>query len=315
MHLSLQEKKFPEDVFLCPDAGNRKSIESGASADIVMCWTCSSCDLECPVNIATNMLRPQKLVRLANLGIIDELLCIPEIWYCLTCRRCDRICPNAVKPSYLIGYIRQEALRRGIISWKKFRRYNKLFTRFQKARWRAAAVCMNGAIPEIPASRWQEWMDTPLKDSLDRVISGKRHAAVFSTYQDLFREKKGSLCFACGECSSVCPVSCHRSVFDPRCLFRLVQLGLIEEALKSPAIWLCLNCGRCTDACSQKVDGCAIIERLRELTIENGILDKGFFYRLEQANRKLLPWFLDAVDDLLGFSAKTQDSCLERVHP
>jgi len=64
-----------------------------------------------------------------------------------------------------------------------------------------------------------------------------------------------SSCFTCGECSSSCPVAVERSAFDPRFIFRMVNLGLAEELLLSPSIWLCVQCGRCTEACSQLVDG------------------------------------------------------------
>jgi heterodisulfide reductase subunit C2 len=95
---------------LKPDAGHRKLIEQGAQADINRCWTCGSCDFECPVNVATGQLRPQKIVRMANLGLLDELLYEPAIWYCLTCRRCLQICPNTVKPSELIFHIRRVSM-------------------------------------------------------------------------------------------------------------------------------------------------------------------------------------------------------------
>ena len=59
----------------------RQVIQKATLADSTMCWTCSSCDSECPVEIATNRLRPQRIVRFANLGLIDELIALPEIWY------------------------------------------------------------------------------------------------------------------------------------------------------------------------------------------------------------------------------------------
>ena len=52
----------------------RKSIGSGAKTDINLCWTCGACDAECPVNLATGRLRPQAIVRMANLGLLEELI-------------------------------------------------------------------------------------------------------------------------------------------------------------------------------------------------------------------------------------------------
>jgi ferredoxin len=87
----------------------RLRIEQAIRADSTMCWNCSSCDAECPVEIATNRLRPQRIVRFANLGLFEELIASPEIRYCLTCRPCNRVCPNRVKPA--LGRRRRPALR------------------------------------------------------------------------------------------------------------------------------------------------------------------------------------------------------------
>ena len=107
-----------------------------------MCWTCSTCDSECPVEIATNRLRPQRIVRFANLGLIEELIASPEIWYCLTCRRCSRVCPNSVKPETLIRYARTDAVRCGVVSYAAARSYYDLFRRFQRVRWHAVRHCL-----------------------------------------------------------------------------------------------------------------------------------------------------------------------------
>ncbi len=49
-----------------PDAGLRNLIHQCAKADIYLCWTCGSCDNECPINIATGRMRPQKIVRICH---------------------------------------------------------------------------------------------------------------------------------------------------------------------------------------------------------------------------------------------------------
>jgi hypothetical protein len=41
-----------------PEPKNRKFIEGGAKAGHRKCWTCGSCDFECPVNVAAGRLRP-----------------------------------------------------------------------------------------------------------------------------------------------------------------------------------------------------------------------------------------------------------------
>ncbi|MFZ0240100.1 MAG: 4Fe-4S dicluster domain-containing protein [Desulfobacterales bacterium] len=284
-----------------PDAGHRNLIEQGANADIKRCWTCGSCDFECPVNVATGILRPQKIVRMANLGMLDELLHEPAIWYCLACRRCKQICPNTVKPSDLIAHIRRISMKRNIISTETNRAYRFLFERFQRVRKRAVVMSFQGKLNSISDRQWCDWLLTPVNESRRTICFNSTESSSNDAFKS-YNSARAAACFACGECSSACPVSCERSVFDPRALFRMFNLGLTDELLSSPAIWLCLDCGRCTSACSQLVDGRDIIRRLKDEAIQRGIIDRNFFPRLEQANRLVYNRWLQEVDALFGFN-------------
>jgi heterodisulfide reductase subunit C len=295
----------------------RQVIQKATLADSTMCWTCSSCDSECPVEIATNRLRPQRIVRFANLGLIDELIALPEIWYCLTCRRCNRVCPNLVKPETLIRYARAEAVRRGVVSLATVAAYFDLFRRFQRVRWHVASRCLHGNVAPPTDADWQRWLRTPIPDATAPVP----FANLFKRSKP-FRAAAGAAgvadCFTCGECSSACPVSGERSTFDPRFIFRMVNLGLQDELLQSPTIWLCLECGRCTDACTQKVDGCLMIARLRELAIREGKVSGDFALRLRQAQQPIFMRLVDEIDCLLCVPAVAESrtcspACLPAV--
>lgn len=295
------------DSMLTPDAGFRKKIDQGANADINRCWTCGSCDFECPVNIATGKMRPQKLVRMANFGMIEELLNEPSIWYCQSCRRCLQICPNTVKPSELISHIRQIALERHIFSIDTVRTYRMLFARFQRARKQAVVNCLRGKLTSVSDRQWCDWLLSPAEEirrTLRLTTTKGRTNGHFETHDP----SHAAACFTCGECSSSCPIACERSVFDPRTLFRMFILGLRDELLNSPAIWLCIDCGRCTKACSQVVDGRDIIRRLKDQAVQKGIVDRNFFVRLEQANRLVYARWLEEVDVLFGFNNKASRS-------
>ena len=285
-----------------PQPKLRRLIDAGGLADSTMCWTCSSCDSECPVEIATNRLRPQRIVRFASLGLIDELIALPEIWYCLPCRRCNRVCPNLVKPETLIRYARAEAVRRGVVSLAAATACYDLFRRFQRVRWHVARRCLQGNVEPPTDADWRRWLQTPIPDSTVRVP----FANLFRGSKP-FRTAAGAAgvadCFTCGECSSACPVSGERSAFDPRFIFRMVHLGLQDELLQSPSIWLCLECGRCTDACTQKVDGCLMIARLRELAARESKVSDDFALRLRQAQQPIFMRLVDEIDCLLGVPA------------
>ncbi len=276
----------------------RKTIESGAQANSASCWTCGSCDFECPVYIHSSRLRPQVIVRLANLGWLDELMEMPEIWYCLNCRRCMHVCPNLVKPVTIIAYSRQEAIGSGKIGWNVYKRYQLLFSRFQRIRWRAVKVCLHDELDSMTKSQWIEWLNTPVSESSDTIFL--KTVKFGAPFHNSIKQAKISSCFTCGECSSACPISCERSVFDPRSIFRMINLGMIEDLLKSPYIWLCIGCGRCSEVCSQLTDGQRMIDEIKEYAFNNGIVDVNFPLRLEKANRIIFNHFLKEIDFLFG---------------
>jgi heterodisulfide reductase subunit C len=80
----------------------------------------------------------------------------------------------------------------------------------------------------------------------------------------------------------------------------MANFGLAEELLGSPLIWLCVQCGRCTEACSQLVDGCRMIASLRELAVHEGRVGEDFALRVRDAQKQSYVRWVDAVERLLG---------------
>lgn len=71
-----------------------------------------------------------------------------------------------------------------------------------------------------------------------------------------------SLCYQCGKCSAGCPVAFAMD-YTPRQIIRMLQLGLLEEALGSKTIWLCATCDTCSTRCPRQVDVARLMETLR----------------------------------------------------
>lgn len=285
--------------FITPDVNFGRQIEQASQSAASMCWTCGSCDFECPVNIATNRLRPQKIVRMANLGLLEDLLHMPEIWYCLTCRRCMNVCPNTVSPSTLIAFVRNKTLFKGIVSTDTLRRYHALFTKFQRVRWHAVNHCFNEEFENLTDQMWHDWLEQPVRP-LTSTITKKNSVPIDKDIRATMVSSRSLACFTCGECSSACPIICERSVFDPRVLFRMINLGMVDELMRSPSIWLCIDCGRCTNSCSQLVDGRQLINQVKELATLWGVLDIDFNLRVEHANQAIYKYFLNEIDQLFG---------------
>lgn len=69
-------------------------------------------------------------------------------------------------------------------------------------------------------------------------------------------------CYQCGKCSGGCPLSFAMD-YQPRQIMRLVQLGLVEEALNSRTIWVCATCFTCTSRCPRDIDIAGVMDALR----------------------------------------------------
>lgn len=77
-------------------------------------------------------------------------------------------------------------------------------------------------------------------------------------------------CYSCGACSARCPVGELHPDFDPRRLIRLVILGLREEVLSSPLLWLCSTCFTCQETCPQGVNFTEVLFALKNMAVEEG---------------------------------------------
>jgi heterodisulfide reductase subunit C2 len=77
-------------------------------------------------------------------------------------------------------------------------------------------------------------------------------------------------CYQCGKCSAGCPVVERMNIL-PNQLLRLLQLGRIERAAASGAIWECLSCMTCTTRCPKAVDCAGLMDALRQVAIEHGL--------------------------------------------
>lgn len=77
-------------------------------------------------------------------------------------------------------------------------------------------------------------------------------------------------CYQCGKCSAGCPVA-DRMDLLPNQLLRLVQLGRLEKAMRAEAIWQCVSCTTCSTRCPKSVDCAAVLDALRQMSVECGV--------------------------------------------
>jgi len=69
-------------------------------------------------------------------------------------------------------------------------------------------------------------------------------------------------CYQCGKCTAGCPMA-HAMDVMPRQVVRMLQLGMVEDLMKSKTIWLCATCHTCVERCPHEIDIPSLIERTR----------------------------------------------------
>lgn len=105
-------------------------------------------------------------------------------------------------------------------------------------------------------------------------------------------------CIQCGTCSSVCP-SGRRTAFRTRELMRKAILGLKDDVLSSPDLWLCSTCLTCLERCPRQIKVTDAIVILRNMAVEEGymlpqhkkvsqkLLNTGHAVPLDEANQEM----------------------------
>ncbi|MDY7079731.1 MAG: 4Fe-4S dicluster domain-containing protein [Chloroflexota bacterium] len=88
-------------------------------------------------------------------------------------------------------------------------------------------------------------------------------------------------CIQCGTCTASCPAAPAMDI-SPRQMWRMVQLGLEEEVLRSKTMWLCSLCYQCQVRCPRGIPLTDTITRLKEMALKRQLAasrDSAGFYR------------------------------------
>lgn len=75
-------------------------------------------------------------------------------------------------------------------------------------------------------------------------------------------------CIQCGNCTAICSLSKDDDRF-PRHMIRMAQLGMRDELLGSQELWLCYNCGDCSETCPQGAEPANLMAAARCYAIAN----------------------------------------------
>jgi len=80
-----------------------------------------------------------------------------------------------------------------------------------------------------------------------------------------------NLCYQCRKCAAGCPNRQYMD-FTPTELMRYVQLGMVDEVMKKNTVWFCLSCQTCTARCPQDIDIAKVVDTVKVITAERGVV-------------------------------------------
>lgn len=90
-----------------------KEVVERSGTDINCCLHCQSCGGGCPVSDAMTY-RPNGIIRLFQMGFIQEALESSDIWFCIGCNTCSMACPQAIDIASMMDAVREMAIQGGV---------------------------------------------------------------------------------------------------------------------------------------------------------------------------------------------------------
>jgi heterodisulfide reductase subunit C len=79
------------------------------------CFTCGTCTAICPVAEVHPEYDPRAIIRMAVLGMRQQVLSSDLIWMCAQCYTCSSRCPQDVKFADVMGILREMAVKEGYV--------------------------------------------------------------------------------------------------------------------------------------------------------------------------------------------------------
>ena len=95
-----------------PNPDFAREIAAAGGEGVKMCFQCGTCTAGCPSGRQTSY-RVRKLMRMAQLGLKEEIINSDELWECSTCYTCVERCPRQVPIVDIVIALRNIAVAEG----------------------------------------------------------------------------------------------------------------------------------------------------------------------------------------------------------
>ena len=88
-----------------------KKHGAGRNLEVDACFNCGNCTAVCPLAEDSGGF-PRRVIRMAQVGMEQELLASEELWRCYACGECTQTCPRQADPAAFMSAARSYAVSR-----------------------------------------------------------------------------------------------------------------------------------------------------------------------------------------------------------
>lgn len=87
-----------------------RRIEEYSGESVSSCYQCGKCSAGCPAAFAMDVL-PNQVIRLIQLGLVDDLMAVETPWLCAACQMCYARCPKGLDLTRIMEALREIILQ------------------------------------------------------------------------------------------------------------------------------------------------------------------------------------------------------------
>jgi heterodisulfide reductase subunit C/nitrate reductase gamma subunit len=268
------------NAVMVPERSHPASILTRQILEMDACTHCGTCSFRCSTAIASktvgnvNILPSERMIAIKGLAAGNRLTevdvrAIQEgIYLCTNCDRCTVVCPVGIDLRELWFNVREFLIQKGYpeplalspYSFYRGLNRNKISSEDYSGPLESARAAISGKY-EIR------------KDKVFDLTDGNAEYREALSQSSI--EKSFSYCFACENCTTVCPVVGNYENPQetlgllPHQIMRSVGLGIKDLALGSMMLWDCVTCYQCQEHCPQGVHVTDILYELKNQAVKN----------------------------------------------